>query len=201
MSSAIDIGLTGNIATGKSTVMAMLAQRGALTIDADQVVHHLLDNDEAVQSLVIARFGPQLGSSEGGIDRGKLAAIVFQDPAGMKDLERILHPRVGSEVNNLIRSSLGSVVVIEAIKLLESDLRQRCQSIWVTTCREEQQIRRLMTGRGMIRDDALARIRSQSPQAEKLAHADTIIDTSGSLEQTEVQVERAWRELLDSEAR
>jgi dephospho-CoA kinase len=201
VSRVIVIGLTGNIATGKSTVMAMLARRGALAIDADRVVHRLLDTDEAMQSQVIARFGPELGSNNGGIDRDQLAAIVFQDPAEMQRLEAILHPWVGTRVNEMILGSNSPVVVIEAIKLLESDLRQRCQSIWVTTCREEQQIQRLVSGRGMTRDSALARIRSQSPQEEKLANADTIIDTSGSLEQTEEQVERAWRELLDLEAR
>jgi dephospho-CoA kinase len=184
MSRVIVIGLTGNIATGKSTVMAMLTQRGAFAIDADKIVHYLLDTDELVQSLVTARFGSEICSKEGSVDRAKLAAIVFQDSAEMKDLEAILHPQVGSVVDDLIRNSQSSVIAIEAIKLLESDLWQRCQSIWVTTCREEQQVQRLLASRGMTRDDALTRIRSQSPQAEKLSHADAIIDTSGSLEQT-----------------
>jgi dephospho-CoA kinase len=86
-------------------------------------------------------------------------------------------------------------VVVEAIKLLESDLRSRCQVIWVTTCPEEDQIRRLMRDRNMTRDEALARVRSQPPQAAKLAQADVVIDTSGTLDQTEEQVEQAWRKL------
>ena len=201
MSRVSVIGLTGNIATGKSTVMTMLSHRGVFTIDADVIVHRLLDADELVQSLVIARFGPEIGSTERRVDRAKLAAIVFQDPTEMKDLEAILHPRVGRMVDDLIRNSPSSVAAIEAIKLLESDLWQRCQAIWVTTCREQQQVERLVANRGMTRVNALARIRSQSPQAEKLSRADAIIDTSGTLEQTELQVERAWRNLIDWEAR
>ena len=119
----------------------------------------------------------------------------------MHDLEAILHPHVRVRVDELIVGFTGSIVVVEAIKLLESKLRERCQTIWVTTCREEQQVRRLMSGRMMARAQALARIRSQSSQAEKLLHADRVIDTSGSIDHTEAQVERAWQELLGLEAR
>lgn len=200
MSRVIVVGLTGNIATGKSTVMAMLGQRGAFTIDADELVHGLLDADTAVQSQIAARFGPEIWSREGKIDRGKLGAIAFQDPAAMRDLEAILHPCVGARVEELIRNSTSPVVVVEAIKLLESDLRRLCRAIWVTTCSEEQQVSRLVQGRGLELDGALARIRSQPPQADKIAQADRVIDTSGSLGQTEEQVEQAWRGLLELEA-
>ncbi len=189
------IGLTGNIATGKSTVTAMLARRGACVIDADQVVHQLLDTDPAVQSEVAACFGPGVRTAGGMIDRVRLGAIVFASPAGMRDLERILHPRVGARVDEMMARSNAPVVVVEAIKLLESELRSRCQAIWVTTCSEEEQIRRLVRDRDMTREQALARIQSQPPQAVKLAQADVVIDTSGTLAQTEKQVEQAWREL------
>ena len=189
------VGITGNIATGKSTVMEMLAQRGALTIDADELVHQLLDADPAVRRQVVARFGPEVGT-----DRARLGAVVFHAPAAMRDLERILHPRVAKCVNELVARSDASVAVVEAIKLLESDLRPRCRSIWVTTCTQEQQIQRLMDGRKITRPDALARIQSQSSQAEKVAQADVVIDTSGSLEQTELQVEQAWRNIQKIEA-
>jgi dephospho-CoA kinase len=195
MSEVLVIGLTGNIATGKSTVTAMLARRGAYIIDADQVVHQLLDTDPSVQSEVAACFGPDVRTPGGMIDRVRLGVIVFASPAGMRDLERILHPRVGARVDEMIAHCDASVVVVEAIKLLESELRSRCQAIWVTTCPEEDQIRRLTSDRDMTREGALARIRSQSSQAVKLAQADVVIDTSGTLDQTEEQVEQAWREL------
>jgi len=194
------IGLTGNIATGKSTVSEMLAQRGAFTIDADKLVHQLLDADPAVRSEVVARFGPDIQDTSGAIDRVRLGAVVFSNLAGMCDLEEILHARVQLQVDELLAHCDRSAVVIEAIKLLESELRQRCQAIWVTTCREEQQLQRLMNGRKMTRAQALARIRSQAPQAEKLAQADVVIDTSGTMDYTEKQVERAWRRELDLEA-
>jgi dephospho-CoA kinase len=194
------IGLTGNIATGKSTVIEMLAQRGAFTIDADKLVHQLLDADLAVRSEIVARFGPDVRDASGAIDRVRLGAVVFSNLAGMRDLEEILHPRVQLQVDELLARCGSSAVVIEAIKLLDSELRQRCQAIWVTTCREEQQLQRLMNGRKMTRAQALARIRSQPPQAEKLAQADVVIDTSGTMDYTEKQVERAWRRQLDLEA-
>ena len=197
----IIVGLTGNIATGKSTVSAMLSRRGAFTIDADKHVHHLLCTDGAVQSQVETRFGPSVRFEDGAIDRSSLGAIVFQDAAAMRDLEAILHPRVQARVDELIVGSTSQIVVVEAIKLLESKLRERCQIIWVTSCREEQQVQRLMSGRVMTRAQALARVRSQSSQSEKRLHADWVIDTSGSIDHTEAQVERAWQELLGLEAR
>lgn len=195
------IGLTGNIATGKSTVIEMLARRGAFTIDADKLVHQLLDADPAVRSEIVARFGPDVQDASGAIDRVRLGAAVFSNLVGMRDLEEILHPRVQLQVDELLAHCDSSAVVIEAIKLLESGLRQRCQAIWVTTCQEEQQLQRLMNGRKMTRAQALARIRGQAPQAEKLAQADVVIDTSGTMDYTEKQVERAWRRELDLEAR
>jgi dephospho-CoA kinase len=195
MSDVLVIGLTGNIATGKSTVTAMLARLGAYTIDADQVVHRMLDTDPGVQSEVAARFGPDVRTSAGTIDRARLGAIVFSSPAGMRDLEMILHPRVGAQVDEMIARCDASVVVVEAIKLLESELHSRCQAIWVTTCQEEDQIQRLVRDRKMTREQALARIRSQPSQAAKVARADVVINTSGTLDQTKEQVEQAWRKL------
>jgi dephospho-CoA kinase len=187
------IGLTGNIATGKSTVMRILADRGALTIDADKLVHDLLDNDSAVQRRVVARFGPEYEQPDGTIDRAKLGERVFPDPEALRDLEQIIHPRVGERLNEIIAKAEANVVVIEAIKLLEAGLDGRCDAVWVTHCREDQQIERLMKTRGMARYEALVRVLNQPPQAEKLARADVVIDTSGSPERTAEQVERAWR--------
>jgi dephospho-CoA kinase len=187
------IGLTGNIATGKSTVARMLGELGALTIDADKLVHELLDEDPAVQRQVVNRFGPQFQRPDGSIDRARLGERVFPNPDSLHDLEGILHPRVGERLAEIIARAEAQVVVIEAIKLLEAGLGERCDSIWVTTCREDQQIERLMETRGMSRHEALVRVLNQPPQQEKLARADVVIDTSGSMELTAEQVRKAWQ--------
>ncbi len=196
MSKTAIIGLTGNIATGKSTVIAMLAMRGACCIDADRVVHYLLDNNQVVQGRIEDRFGASIRRPDGAVDRSVLGAIVFQHPAALLDLEAIIHPLVGEHVDALIARCGDHVAVIEAIKLLESELCQRCQSIWVTTCPEELQVERLMSGRGMTQSEAVARIRSQPAQSEKLAQADVIIDTGCSLAETEQQVALAWADFV-----
>ena len=195
MSKPFIIGLTGNIATGKSTVMALLAERGALTIDADGLVHEILAADPEAQTRIVARFGPEIARPDGRIDRGRLGAIVFHDRQGLSDLEAIVHPRVGERVRMLIAQATAPVVVIEAIKLLEGQLRALCDSIWVSDCRPEQQVERLLSGRGLTRAQALARINSQAPQEHKVAQADVVIDTSGTLAETEQQVEAAWSAL------
>ncbi len=124
-----------------------------------------------------------------------------------RDLEKNLRAWIRTDdAGNGWRVSLAYLLaeqgkIAEAIKLLESELRPRCHVIWVTTCPEEQQIQRLMNGRKMTRAHALARIRSQAPQAEKLAQADIVIDTSGTMDCTEKQVEQAWRSQLDLETR
>lgn len=193
MSEVPVIGLTGNIATGKTTVRSMLAQCGACVIDADQIVHRLLDSDDDVRAEVVARFDAGVQNADGSIDRGRLGRVVFADRDSMRDLEAILHPRVGVLVDELIADCRESVAVVEAIKLLESGLCSRCDAIWVTDCSEMAQVERLMQDRRMTRDEALARIRSQPSQAAKVAQADVVIDTSGSLNQTLQQVQQAWR--------
>jgi len=187
------IGLTGNIATGKSTVMRMLADLGAHTIDADRLVHRLLDEDPAVRRQVVDRFGPHFQRPDGSIDRSRLGERVFPDADALADLERILHPRVGERLNELIARTDAQVIVIEAIKLLEAGLDERCDAVWVTHCREDQQIDRLMEARGLTRHEALVRVLNQPPQQIKLARADEVIDTSGSMEETAEQVRQAWQ--------
>lgn len=186
------IGLTGNIATGKSTVMRWAAARGALVIDADKVVHRLLAADPAVQAAVREAFGDGVCTAEGAIDRAALGRVVFADAEALRRLELIVHPAVGSAVQRQIAESDATIIVIEAIKLLEGSLRALCDAIWVTTCTPEQQIERLQRYRQMSRADAERRVAAQSPQAAKIAQADVVIDTNGTLEETAAQFERAW---------
>jgi len=189
------IGLTGNIATGKTTVGRMLAMLGAELIDADRVAHRVMAPDGAAYEGVVRTFGPHILASDGTIDRRKLGALVFADPAALRRLEELVHPAVTALIRAQIYRSPAPVVVIEAIKLLESDLAPLCDEIWVTTCPEELQLERLMTTRGLSREEAELRIRAQPSQEEKLAVADVVIDTSGTLEETRRQVLRAWEVL------
>lgn len=199
MAKPIVIGLTGNIATGKSTVSDILADLGAQTIDADKLVHQILSSDPSVQSKIADRFGVSVRKKDGTIDRGRLATVVFQNSAALRELEAIIHPYVERQVFNEIFKSEAPAVVVEAIKLLESNLAGLCQNIWVTTCREDQQIERMLTIRKMTREKAIARIRSQPPQIEKINRADVVIDTSGRLEDTRKQVQNAWRLLFPTQ--
>lgn len=188
------IGLTGNIACGKSTVVALLRELGAAAIDADAVTHALQQPGEDVYLRIVEAFGDQILESPGGpIDRRALGAIVFSDPIALGRLERIVHPAVRERIWAWLDTlSDRRVAVIDAIKLLESGWRQHCDAIWVVTCPPEQQLARLMDTRGMSEAEARRRIEVQPPQAEKAALADVVIDNSGSLDATRRQVESAW---------
>lgn len=186
------IGLTGNIATGKSAVMRVAAQRGALTIDADKVVHDLLEGDTRIQAAVAEAFGPSVRREDGRIDRAALGGIVFRDAAALARLEALLHPATRQEIARRVQTTTADVVMIEAIKLLESPLAEMCDQIWVTTCPEAVQLQRLRVCRGMAETDALTRIRAQAPQADKVSRADVVIDTNGLMSETQAQIERAW---------
>jgi dephospho-CoA kinase len=141
------IGLTGNIATGKSTVATMLAELGAMVIDADKIAHQAMGRGAGVFESVVAVFGPNVIGADGEIDRGHLGHIVFSDPVALRRLEEIVHPAVGLEISRRIAEAEFPVVVIEAIKLIEAGIHHICQALWVTTCSEEQQIERLMKAR------------------------------------------------------
>lgn len=189
------IGLTGNIATGKSAVMRLAAERGALTIDADQVVHALLDGDPQIQKEVAGTFGPAVRLADGRIDRAALGRIVFNDPEKLRTLEGLLHPAVRLEIARRVASSEAPVVMIEAIKLLEGPLAEACDQVWVTTCTTETQLARLRVCRGLDESEAMARISAQSPQEEKIARADVVINTDGLLRDTRRRFDEAWAAL------
>ncbi len=186
------IGLTGNIATGKSNVGQILRELGAAYIDADKVAHQMMAPGAAAYQAVVAYFGAGILAPDGAIDRHALGAIVFSDPEALRQLEHLVHPVTIAEVERRIQASGAAVIVVEAIKLLESGMAETYDAIWVTTCAEEEQIRRLRDSRGLDRTEALRRIHAQPPQAEKLARADVIIDTNGAKPETRKQVLAAW---------
>jgi dephospho-CoA kinase len=189
------IGLTGNIATGKSTVAAMLADLGATVIDADRITHQVMRKGNAVYERIVAAFGAQVVGADGEIDRQALGQIVFGDAAALRRLEEIVHPAVGAEVRQRVEQAATPIVVIEAIKLIEAGWHRFCQALWVTDCPRTQQVARLAKERKLDQQEAYRRIDAQPPQAQKTALADVVIDTSGDLDETRRQVQAAWSKI------
>ncbi|HMO55897.1 MAG TPA: dephospho-CoA kinase [Roseiflexaceae bacterium] len=194
------IGLTGNIACGKSTVLQLLHTHGAATIDADAVTHALQQPGQPVYQAIVAAFGDAILSAPGGpIDRRRLAAIVFADPAELRRLEQIVHPAVHAHLHAWLAQRAaeapGSVAVIDAVKLLEAGWKPLCDAVWVVTCTPEQQLARLVESRGMTPAEAEQRIAAQPSQAARVAQADLVIDNSGSLAATAAQVAAGWQAL------
>jgi dephospho-CoA kinase len=195
MSLPYRIGLTGNIATGKTTVGRILEEQGAVLIDADRVAHTAMSPGGTAYSAVTRAFGPDILSRDGVIDRRKLGSLVFSDPAALRELESLVHPAVIRAVEHQIAVSRAPVVVVEAIKLIESGMAAAYDALWVTVCEESTQVSRLIEHRGYDNATALQRIRAQPPQAEKVRAADVVITTEGTLASTRAQVEAAWDEI------
>ena len=187
------IGLTGNIATGKSTVARMLQDLGTTVIDADALVHELQRKGTATFDAIVAAFGPGILDRAGEIDRKALGAIVFSDPAQLRVLESILHPAVLIESLRRINAAPTPVVVYEAIKLIEAGRAEMCDALWVVTARYEVQLERLLRDRRMSETEARQRIDAQPSQSEKIQRATIVIDNSGPLKETRQQVEAAFR--------
>lgn len=178
------IGLTGNIASGKSVVLQYLANLGALTIDADLVAQETYLPGNPAYEAILARFGSDLTFSDGQINRSKLGRIVFRDPAALADLEAIIHPLVTQKIIDLIETTRRRVVAIEAIKLFESGIDQRCNTLWAIAADDKVRLERLMEIRGLDEDAARLRINSQSPQSEKIRLSDQVIYTDTNFTQT-----------------
>jgi dephospho-CoA kinase len=189
------IGLTGNIATGKSIVRRMLEHLGAYTIDADALSHRAISKGAPGYQPVINEFGKWLLGKDGEIDRSKLARLVFSDVEAFSHLEDIIHPLVRQATNMLIQRARQKVIVIEAIKLLESDLRQLCDTVWVTDAPQEVQVERLIRKRGLTNDEAMQRILAQSAQKDKVSSANVVIRNTGSYEELWKQVTTQWKKI------
>jgi dephospho-CoA kinase len=187
------IGVTGNIACGKSTVLRALADLGAETIDADAVYHELIAPARPLWHALVARFGDQIVASDGTIDRRALGAIVFADPARLAELDALTHPAVVAAIRSRIAETKAEVVAIDAVKLVESGLNADCDQLWLVTCEPEQQVGRLMARNGMAQDEAERRVAAQPSLDEKRRLADLVIDNSGTRGETREQVERAWQ--------
>ena len=187
------IGLTGNIATGKSVVRKILEHLGAYGIDADALGHRAITKDAPGYQAVIKTFGKWILTNDEQIDRSKLGRLVFSNPEALATLEDIVHPLVRNAVEILANRATQKVIVVEAIKLLESELRNFCDTIWVTDTSESIRIKRLVEKRKMSYQDAIERIHAQSAQEIKLKAADIVINNNKSFEDTWKQVASAWK--------
>lgn len=192
-------GLTGGVASGKSTAARMFQELGAKAIDADQLGHELLRAPLPAYGEVVQEFGKQILDAAGEIDRKRLGAVVFADPLKLLRLNAILHPRIIERVERLAEqysaSHPHSVILVDAALIFEAGIGGRFRKVLVVWCRPQQQIDRLMAKAGLTRKEAERRIAAQMPVEEKCRRADYVIDSSGSLENTRAQVESLYEKL------
>lgn len=193
------LGITGNIACGKTAVGKMLLKLGAERyIDADAVVHKLYESGQPIAVRVAEAFGPSVIAPDGSVDRKALGDLVFQDAEAMRRLEAIVHPAVGQALlAELAQVSPTGIAVIDAVKLLEGGSGAFCQSKWLVTCPEEQELARLMARNHLSEEEARTRLRAQPPLTPKFALVDEVIDNGGSLAQTRRQVAAAFERFLE----
>jgi len=199
VSGARVIGLTGPIGAGKSTVAAMLRELGAKVLDADALAHDEQSRGTVGYSAIIQTFGTKVLGEDKEIDRRKLAEEVFADPAKLARLERILHPRVVARIlegRKMLKD--GDVMVVEAIKLLESGLKSVMDEVWVVVAPREVMLERL-AARGVSRAEAELRLRSQHSEEEFRAAADVVIVNDADRDRTKEQVRAAWSRLAATE--
>lgn len=193
------IGLTGNIATGKSVVRKMLEHLGAFSIDADALSHQVIAKGGPGYAAAVKTFGEWILTPEGEINRPRLGRIVFSDPEALARLEAIIHPYVKQATDILIKRAKAQVAVIEAIKIIETSTAKDCDALWVVNASEAVQEKRLIEKRKLTPAEAKQRVAAQPPQAEKLKAATVVIDNSGSFEDTWMQVQAAYSQIVQAQ--
>ncbi|WP_286680168.1 dephospho-CoA kinase [Tepidanaerobacter sp. EBM-49] len=194
------IGLTGGIASGKSTVTALLKEKGAVIIDADKIAREIMSKGEPAWFEVLNYFGDEiLNDDRSDIDRKKLAHIVFSDKAKLEVLNNITHPKIIEEIKRKVeeyKKAGKKIIVIDAALLIETGLDKIADEVWVVAANEDIQLQRLMAReKDITKDEALKRIKSQMPLAEKLKFADRVIDNNSSIEETKKQVDKMWTKI------
>ncbi|HKB47272.1 MAG TPA: dephospho-CoA kinase [Ktedonobacterales bacterium] len=194
------LGLTGNIASGKTTIGLMLLELGATEyVDADLVVHELYLPGRPLVAQLVEAFGTRIRDAEGGVNRRVLGELVFGDPARLRQLEALVHPAVQTALIERLRAlPPGGIGVLDAIKLVESGYGPLCHGLWLVTCPPEIQLRRLVETRGLTEAEAKRRLAAQPAIEPKRAVATEIIDNSGTLEQLRDQVTGAWQRFVAS---
>lgn len=192
------IGLTGGIASGKSTVSSHLAKLGAIIIDADKLAREVVEPGQPGLDLLVQAFGSEILQEDGTLNRGALGKLVFSRPEQRASLDRITLPLIIEKTQGQLAAlskrpdSAELIVVLDAPLLLEAGLTTFVDRIWVVALPKEVQLQRLMERDGFTRDQALARLRSQMPLENKLAQADQIIWNDGSIDDTLAKVTKLW---------
>jgi len=192
----IVLGVTGNIATGKSTVVKMLRDLGAHHIDADLVYRDLVGAGQPLLKTLAEHFGQGIVAKDGSLDRKALGTIVFSDPARLKELDALTHPAVIAETDRRADAIRSGVIVMDAVKLIESGHHKVCDEVWLVTAPEEQQVERVMSRNNVDEAEARRRVAAQPPLEPKIANSDVIIDNSDSLPALREQVVDAWTAML-----
>lgn len=194
----IVVALTGGIGAGKSTVSKMLADKGALCIDADDVSRTVVAPGSPALSEIAATFGPHL-IRDGALDRSALARIVFTNEEARAQLNAIVHPRVREQTAKLIeqarRANPGGILVYAIPLLVESESDVSFDAVIAVSASPELRMQRLVDGRGMTPEEAASRIHAQADESERLAAATYVIDTNGTLDHTREQVDALWHKL------
>jgi dephospho-CoA kinase len=197
----LKIALTGGIATGKSYVLEQFQRRGVPSLDADLLAHGVMAPGTEATAAIAARFGPDILSADGAVDRKKLGPLVFADPSARRDLEAIVHPAVYRAIAAGVRAFelVGGdrFVIVDVPLLYETGAEKDFDKVIVTACTPEKQIARLVA-RGLTDSAARQRIAAQWPSEQKTAGADFVINTNGSLDETNAQVEEVYRLLVAS---
>lgn len=187
------VGLTGSIASGKTTVVGLMRGLGCVVIELDPIAHALIEPGHPAYEQICKEFGASILDDQRAIDRGKLGAIVFADPARLQRLNQIVHPPVLQVLDNwfasLAESGAAELGVVEAALLVEAGYHSKLDRLVVCWCRPEQQLERLLA-RGLTQEQARQRIAAQMPADEKRKLATDVIDCSGSMEQTQEQTQR-----------
>jgi dephospho-CoA kinase len=190
------IGLTGGIGSGKSTVSALLADRGAVVIDADAITRDLQRPGTPVFEAMVERFGPGIVAADGTLDRQAVADIVFADAEALADLGRIVHPAVSAEIARRLgeEAATDHLVVLDVPLLVESG-RDDMAGLVVVDVDPEVAVERLVAHRGMREDDVRARMARQATREDRLAKADIVLDNSGTVDELAAQIEARWPEI------
>jgi dephospho-CoA kinase len=188
------IGLTGGIGSGKSTVSALLAAKGAVVVDADAITRELQEPGTPTFAAMVERFGEGIVAPDGTLDRAAVADLVFTDPDALADLNHIVHPAVGAEIAGRMRALAegDDVVVLDVPLLVESARGYPVAGLIVVDVDPEVAVGRLVGQRGMREDDVRARMARQASREQRLARADRVIDNSGDLGDLARQVDEAW---------
>jgi dephospho-CoA kinase len=191
------VGLTGGIGAGKSTVADLFSQKGAVVIRSDELARQVIEPQTPGFQQVIDRFGKDFVNSEGYIDRAKLAQIVFQDDAALKDLENIVHPLVRSKTNQIIDQHTSETIIVNEIPLLlEKKMESLFDFLVIVISSEKNRLERLAQ-RGLTTEQATARMSKQVSDDERKAAADFLIVNDGNLDQLEADVEKIWQTLQE----